>query len=184
MEPVTEQWTEAQIMRLPDVPGKYELVEGELVVVSAGREHEDVIYSLNDHLIPFVRRHHLGRVYQSGLGYWMHNGNFRSPDISFVNMDRLDDMTRDPKGFLHGAPDLAIEILSPSNALQAMKKKALDYFESGSRLVWLVVPDDRTVTVLRPDSSELILTAKNMLTGEDVIPGFEIAVSELFQVLR
>jgi Uma2 family endonuclease len=93
-------------------------------------------------------------------------------------------MTRDPKGFLHGGPDLAIEVLSPSNAIQAMKKKALEYFESGSRLVWLVVPDDRIVMVLLPDSSELILTAKDILTGEDILSGFSVEVSKLFAGLE
>jgi Uma2 family endonuclease len=170
-------------MRLPDVPGKYELVEGELVVVAAGRTHEDVIYSMNRLLIDFVARHDLGRIYQAGLGYWMRNGNFRSPDISFVAKDHLDDMTRDPNGFLHGGPDLAIEVLSPSNSVQSMKKKALEYFESGSRLMWLVVPDARSVVVLRPDSSELTLTAKDILTGEDVISGFSVEIAELFRDL-
>ncbi len=180
MNLVTEhEWTEAQIMRLPDVGGKYELVEGELVVVAAGREHEDVILALNRHLIPFVTRHDLGPIYQASLGYWMKNGNLRSPDISFVAKDRLNDMTRDPKGFLHGSPDLAIEILSPPNTVEAMKKKARDYFESGSRLVWIVAPDDQTVTVLRPDGSERTVTGT--LTGEDVIPGFSLDVSELFR---
>ncbi|MFH1112373.1 MAG: Uma2 family endonuclease [Pseudomonadota bacterium] len=181
MEPMTEQWTESQIMRLPDVPGKYELVEGELVVVAAGREHEDVILALNLLLTNFVIAHGLGRVYQASLGYWMRNGNFRSPDVSFVAKDRLDGMTRDPKGFLHGAPDLAIEILSPSNTVQTMKKKALEYFESGSRLVWLVVPDDRIVVVLRPDGTETPIT--DTLTGEDVVPGFSVTITEVFKYL-
>jgi len=175
------EWTEAQIMRLPDVPGKYELVEGELVVVAAGREHEDVILALNLVLTNFVIAHGLGRVYQASLGYWMRNGNFRSPDISFVSKDRLDSMTRDPKGFLHGAPDLAIEILSPSNTVKAMMKKALEYFESGSRLVWIVSPEDTSVTVLRPDGTESVIT--DTLTGEDVVPGFSVEVSEVFKYL-
>ncbi len=179
MEPVTEQWTEAQIMRLPDVPGKYELVEGELVVVAAGREHEDVISNVSLALGNFVKKHKLGRVYTSGIGYWMDNGNLRCPDVSFVAKKHLDDMTRDPKGFLHGSPDLAIEVLSPSNRIRAMKKKAIEYFESGSRLVWFVVPDDRTVTVLSPDGVETTVT--DTLTGEDVIPGFSLDVTELFE---
>ncbi len=178
------EWTESQIMRLPDVGGKYELVEGELVVVAAGREHEDVIFLLSNILSNYVIRYDLGRIYQASLGYWMKNGNLRSPDISFVSNARLHDMTRDPKGFLHGAPDLAIEVLSPSNTVKAMKKKALEYFESGCRLVWLVVPDDRTVVVLRSDGSELILTTKDALTGGDVIPGFSVETGEVFKYLE
>jgi Uma2 family endonuclease len=181
MNLATEQkvWTEADLMRLPDVGGKYEVIEGELVVVAAGREHEDVIFSLDYVLKDFVIRHKLGRVYGASLGYWMKNGNLRSPDISFVAKDRLDDMTHDRRGFLHGAPDLAIEILSPSNTVQAMKKKALDYFESGSRVVWIVDPGGRTVTVLWPDGSETTIT--DTLTGEDVLPGFSVEITEVFR---
>ncbi|MFH1116765.1 MAG: Uma2 family endonuclease [Pseudomonadota bacterium] len=186
MNLATEQqaWTEAQIMRLPDVGGKYELVEGELVVVAAGREHDDVIFFLDYLLKDFVIRHDLGRVYGASLGYWMENGNLRSPDISFVTNGRLNKMTHDPKGFLHGAPDLAIEILSPSNTVKAMKEKALEYFESGSRLVWIVSPKDRTVTVLRPDGSERVLTVEAGLDGEDVIPGFSIEIKDVFKYLE
>jgi Uma2 family endonuclease len=170
-------------MRLPDVGGKYELVEGELVVVAAGREHEDVILSLDHLLKNFVIGHDLGRIYGASLGYWMKNRNLRSPDVSFVANARLNTITRDPKGFLHGAPDLAIEVLSPSNSVEAMKRKALEYFESGCRLVWLVAPDDRIVVVLRPDGSELVLTVKDILSGEDVIPGFSVETGEIFKYL-
>jgi Uma2 family endonuclease len=100
--------------------------------------------------------------------------------VSFVDTNRLEEMIRDPKGFLHGAPDLAIEILSPSNTIQAMKKKADEYFENDTRLVWVVAPEDRTVVVLRPDGSERVLTVTDSLDGEDVIPGFSLVVGELF----
>jgi len=181
MEPMTEQWTESQIMRLPDVPGKYELVEGELVVVAAGYEHEMVLIRLTRALLNAVDDS-VGQILSSNMGYWMRNGNFRSPDISFVAKDHLADMIRDRKGFLHGAPDLAIEVLSPSNSVKAMKKKALEYFESGSRLVWFVVADDQTVVVLYPDGSETTVT--DTLTGEVVLPGFSVEVGELFQDLE
>jgi len=168
-------------MRLPDVGGKYELIEGELVVVAAGLEHETLVFRLILALGNFIQKYSLGHVFGSNLGYWMRNGNLRSPDISFVAKDRLDDITRDPKGFLHGTPDLAIEILSPSNTVQAMKKKSVEYFENGSRLVWIVAPADRTVVVLRPDGSEATVT--DTLDGEDVVPGFSLVVSELFEGL-
>jgi Uma2 family endonuclease len=175
-------WTEAELMSLPDVGGKYELVEGELVVVAAGLEHEDLVADLTSALRRFARKHGLGRAWASNLGYWMKNGNLRCPDVSFVAKDRLKSMTRDPKGFLYGAPDLAVEILSPSNTVNAMKKKALEYFENGSRLVWIVDPEDRTITVLRPNGTET--TKTDTLTGEDVIPGLSLTLSELFEDLE
>ncbi len=176
-------WTEADLMSLPDVGGKYELIEGELVVVAAGREHEDLVFNTILSLGNFVTGSGLGRVYGSNLGYWMNNGNLRCPDVSFVSKDRLEYMTRDPKGFLHGAPDLAIKVLSPSNTVDAMRNKAREYFENGCRLVWIVDPDSRTMTVLLPDGSERALTVEDNLDGEDVIPGFSLPVSGLFEGL-
>lgn len=85
------------------------------------------------------------------------------------------------EGFLKGAPDLAVEILSPSNTVKEMKDKALEYFESGSKLVWIVKPYDRSVVVLRPDGSERVLSVTDSLDGEDVIPGFSLVVGELFE---
>ncbi len=175
------KWTEAQLMSLPDVGGKYELIEGELVVVAAGLEHEELVVGLIFVIKGFAVKLGLGRVFSSNLGYWMRNGNLRCPDVSFVAKDRLKSMTQDPKGFLHGAPDLAVEILSPSNTVPAMKKKAVEYFENGSRLVWIIDPEDRTVTVLRRDGSEI--TVADTLDGEDVIPGFSLAVAKLFEDL-
>jgi len=181
MNLVTEHkvWTEDDLMSLPDAGGKYELVEGELVVVATTLEHEDVVSNLMLLLGNFVRAHSLGRIYASSLGCWMKSGNLRSPDVSFVAKNRFKE--QDPKRFFRGAPDLAIEILSPSNTVQAMKKKATEYFENGCRLMWIVSPEDRSVTVLRLDGTETIVT--DTLTGEDVVPGFSLVVAELFEDL-
>jgi Uma2 family endonuclease len=186
MEPATEhKWTEAELMSLPDIPGKYEIVEGELVVTpGATFKHEVIGMFLGTKLNIFVMEHSLGHVAGSSLSCWMKSGNLRCPDVSFVSQTRFDELEQDVDGFLKGAPDLAVEVLSPSNTVPAMKKKALEYFESGSRLVWIVGPEDRTVTVLRPDGSEGVLTGADSLDGEDVVPGFSVVVSELFKVLR
>ena len=174
-------WTEMELMRLPKEEGRHELVGGKLVVMPLfGFKEAELVAALIAELGNVVPKQDLGRVFASNLGYWMSNGNLRCPVVSFVPHDRLSDMTRDPKGFLHGAPDLAIEILYGSGTLPAMKKKAREYFENGSRLVWIIDPDSRNVTVLRPDGSERVLMVEDALTGEDVVPGFSLKVSELF----
>lgn len=183
MEPMTEYqhkvWTEADIMSLPDIGGKYELIEGEVLVTPASYPHEDLIANLISKLRPYVMKFRLGRIFPSDLGYWMKSGNLRMPDVSFVTREHLADMTREGEGFLHGAPDLAIEVLSPSNTIPAMKKKIAEYFENNCRLVWLVDSRNESVTVLRLDGSETTVT--DTLTGEDVIPGFSLDVTELFE---
>jgi len=172
-------WTEADLMSLPDVGGKYELIEGEVLVTPAGYSHGDLIANLISRLRPIVIKTSLGRIFPPDVGFWMKRGNLRVPDVSFVTTERLADMIREGEGFLHGAPDLAIEVLSPSNTVPAMKKKVAEYFENGCRLVWLVNPQDESVTVLRPDGSETVTT--NTLTAEDLIPGFSLEVAELFK---
>lgn len=183
MEPVTEYghkvWTEADIMSLPEIGGKYELIEGEVLVTPASYPHEDLIANLISKLRPFVIKVGLGRIFPSDLGYWMKSGNLRMPDVSFVTKERLVEMAREGEGFLHGAPDLAIEVLSPTNTIPAMKKKIAEYFENGCRLVWLVDPRNESVTVLYPDGSET--TVIDAVDGEDVVPGFSLNVRELFE---
>ncbi len=180
----TRNWSEAELMSLPKVGGKYELVEGELRVTPAGHPHESIVMEIAAEMKLFVKKHRLGRVWASNLGYWMKNGNLRSPDVSFVEESRFRSMTRDSEGFLYGAPDLSVEILSPSNTVKAMEEKAVEYFENGSKIVWIVNPDDQTVLILRPDGSEKVLNVRDILDGEDVIPGFSLVVSELFEDLE
>lgn len=179
-----KSWTEAELMSLPDAGGKYELVEGELVVTPANIRHEIIGSCLIIELGLFVRQHKLGRVGGSNLGCWMKNGNLRCPDVSYISMDRFRRIGRDLEGFLKGAPDLAVEVISPSNTIKSVKEKSLEYFDSGSRLVWIVNPYDRTVLVLRPDGSERLLCLSDSLDGEDVIPRFSLVVSELFEELE
>ena len=177
-------WTEAELMSLPDVGGKYELVEGELVVTPAGYKHEFIVVRLIHALESFAKGTRLGKVGASNLGYWMNNGNLRCPDVSFVEKGRFKNMIRDSEGFLHGAPGLAVEIVSPSDTIKSMKEKAVEYFDSGSKLVWIVIPDDQTVAVLRHDGSEGVLTVADTLDGEDVVPGFSLVVGKLFEDLE
>ncbi|MFH1117145.1 MAG: Uma2 family endonuclease [Pseudomonadota bacterium] len=121
-----KKWTEADLMSLPDVGGKYELIEGEVLVTPADYIHDDLVADLISRLRPFVRKQGLGRIFASNAGYWMKGGNLRCPDVSFVTTERLADMIRKGESFLHGAPDLAIEVLSPSNTVPAMKNKAAE----------------------------------------------------------
>ncbi len=181
MEPsiVKREWTEAELMALPDVDGKYELVEGELVVSPTGFRHESMVGRLIFRLLGIARERELGEVCGSSLGCWMKNGNLRSPDVSFVSKARVEALGNAVDNFLQGAPDLAVEILSPSDSISKLKDKAVEYFESGAQLVWIVDPRHKTVTVIYPGKPERVLGMDDRLDGEDLIPGFSMPVSEL-----
>jgi Uma2 family endonuclease len=85
-----------------------------------------------------------------------------------------------PQGFIRGAPDLAVEILSPNDDPIEIQQKVRDYLEAGSRLVWVVAPRPRTVTVYRADGSARLVREPEALDGEDVLPGFVLPLAELF----
>lgn len=96
---IKKNWTEKEIISLPNNGNKYELVNGELVMGPTGIEHEDIGATLLTALKRFTLEHKLGIVCGSSAGYWMKSGNLRSPDVSFIRGDRLKGLKRPPKGF-------------------------------------------------------------------------------------
>jgi Uma2 family endonuclease len=104
----------------------------------------------------------------------------RAPDVSFTNWDRLPNrkVPREPVPTL--APDLAVEVLSPSNTKREMARKRKEYFRSGVRLVWLIDPKARTAAVYTSPDDGTELGPADTLTGGDVLPGFAVTVGDLF----
>jgi Uma2 family endonuclease len=103
----------------------------------------------------------------------------RGPDVSFVSKDRAGSLANEPQWF-EGAPDLAIEILSPSDLPSEIHAKIADYLAAGSRLVWVVDPKERSVRTYRSLLAPRRLSSKETLDAEDVLPGFTIAVAKIF----
>jgi Uma2 family endonuclease len=157
-----------------------ELVRGHVVrEPPAGFEHGGIAAQVASCLHTFVRRHGLGKVLGAETGFVLFDDppTVRAPDAAFVARDRL---PADPRGFARLAPDLAVEIVSPSNTLSEIQDKVFDYLEAGTRLVWVVEPRGRTVTVYRSRDDIRILTSRQEITGDDVLPGFRTQVSEFF----
>lgn len=166
-------------MALPKDGRKYELVSGDLAMSPAGGfEHGAIIARLSARLTLHVYQEKLGMTFDGQTGFWMGSGNLRSPDASFLGKARLKGSR--PKGFLTGAPDLAVEVLSPSDDPKEVAAKIAEYLENGARLVWLVSPDERTVTVHQNAVSARILHAGDVLDGGAVVPGFSLPVLDLF----
>jgi Uma2 family endonuclease len=100
----------------------------------------------------------------------------RGPDISYWTKERLKEV---PVGYIEMSPDMLVEVLSPSNTSKQIRKELQEYFAKGVRLVWVIAPEDRTLTIYRtPDEGRLLHEAA-IVTGEDVLPGFECRVSDL-----
>jgi Uma2 family endonuclease len=102
----------------------------------------------------------------------------RGPDVAVVLPSRHVEIEL---GWVHGAPDVAVEVLSPSDTSSGIQQKTLEYLEAGAKLVWIVDPAARTVTMFRPDGSARVLRSDEELAGEDVLPGFSVALAEVFE---
>jgi Uma2 family endonuclease len=174
-------WTDEEIMALPQNGKRYELRHGQLITMSpAGAQHGEVSIRLLFALTRFVERKKLGITYDSSTGYRLDSDNCVAPDVSFVHKDRLKRLRRVPERFLQGAPDLAVEVLSPSDSLRQTEEKIGNYFRCGTRLVWLVDPRQKRVRVYREAGQYSELFENNLLTGQDVLPGFRYALRRLF----
>lgn len=110
----------------------------------------------------------------------MHGGNIRSPDVSLMRRERLPE-GKPPVGFIDGAPDLAVEIVSPSEDQKDLLQKVGEYFESGAQEVWLLFPERKQVYRYRAPLDVEVLHENDTLTGGDLLPGFAVRVGELFE---
>ena len=169
------------VAKLPE--GKSELVRGEVrVTPPAGARHGVAGANLLSALIAFVKKRNLGWVFGDGVGYELVRmpHTVRVPDGSFVRADRFP-----PGGVGSGlfrfAPDLAIEILSPSETASALEEKLHDYATASTPLVWVVDPSLRTIMTIASDAPVRWLSEGDTLDGGSVIPGFTCAVAEVFE---
>lgn len=177
-------WTDEEFMALPE-DGRYELVNGELVDMgNSGMEHGEIGSFLGGSLSLYVRSNKLGVVCDSSTAFTLKTGNKRSPDVSFIAKKRLQGLKRLPRGYFQGSPDLAVEILSPTNTVEEIHDKIVEYFENETCLVWVIHPDEQYVLVYHAPSPDGFLRVGDRLDGEDIVPGFTIPVAELFAELE
>jgi len=174
--------TADELLEMPDDGHRYELVKGELIQMSpTGDEHGQVTVALTGPLHMHVKKHKLGRVYAAETGFKLESDpdTVRAPDIAFVSRERVE-ATGTLTGFRSGAPDLVVEVLSPSDTFGKVEAKVKQWLESGARMVWIVSPKLKTITVYRSLSDIVTLTEKDTLDGGDVVPGFQINVADIF----
>ncbi len=158
-----------------------ELVRGKVVTMSPpGFEHGEMQLNIGSLLKQFVRVHQLGRIVtESGVVTKRSPDSVCGPDIAFWCRERLPLNVR-IVGYPDIAADLCVEVLSPDERPNRILQKLGEYFACGVRMVWLIDPEARTATVFREPTEGRLLCEDARLTGEDVLPGFECLVAELF----
>ncbi|MDE2992877.1 MAG: Uma2 family endonuclease [Chloroflexota bacterium] len=173
--------TAEEFLAFPESLYKPELVQGEVVEMApVGGYHSNTQLALGMYPRLHTQRRAQGRVgVELGFILTTDPDTVRAPDVSFISAEQLR-TTPLSAGFYPGYPDTAAEVVSPGDAVTQLDAKVQDYLDAGTRLVWVVNPDTRSVAVYSPDGQIRILGADDVLTGGAVLPALEIPVSDLF----
>jgi Uma2 family endonuclease len=179
MSTVAQTMTAQEFLEMPNQE-HYELVQGEPKEMSPpGFDHGCIVSDIAAVLREFVRSRKLGAVaVEAGFCIARDPDTVRSPDVAFVRAERV------PAGgvpaFFQGAPDLAVEVISPSDRLSDILAKTQEWLQAGSAAVWVVDPKTRTVTVYGKQPQTLFLSTNDALACDELLPGFRLPVSEIF----
>ena len=174
--------TAAELERMPDDDSvRTELDEGEVITMPpAGEDHGHYESEFVILLGSFVKRRRLGRIYTGDTAFRLSQNIVRCPDVAFVRAARVAEV-RGP-GFINGAPDLAVEIFSPSDSVRQLMRKVKQYFAAGTHTVWIAYPEDQTINVLEASGADRLLKGEDVVEARELLPGFSVRVSEFVRI--
>jgi Uma2 family endonuclease len=163
----------------PEDGSQQELVRGVIQTMPPpGAPHGLCCSKIDRRLGTFVESQHLGTVFANDTGFITERDpdTVRGADVAYWSRERLPEV---PRGYIAIPPDLAVEVVSPDDHFSRVQRKVAHYLARGVRLLWVVDPEDRSVTVYRPDQAMRILGEADTLSAEDVLPGFSCRVADL-----
>ena len=181
LNPPPGKATEKDVIRIQDRTNRnFELVEGTLVEKPVSQLESSLTIDLAFYLRSYLRDNPIGYLTGPDGGMRVMKKLIRMPDISFIAWDQLPVPERSTEKFVPVSPALAVEILSESNTKLEMQRKRKEYFLGGTRLIWIVDPVSRTVEVWTSPDHCQTLTEADALDGGQVLPGFQVALREVF----
>jgi Uma2 family endonuclease len=177
------EWVTAdQLLEMPDDGMRRELVRGEVrVMTPAGSRHGRIAMQLGAWLTIHVLEHALGRVFAAETGFKLASDpdTVRAPDVAFVTRERVE-AVGDTEKYWPGAPDLAVEVLSPDDRYPEVDEKTAEWLEAGCRMVIVVNPRRRAATIYRSPDDVQLLSENDSIEGGDVVPGWRLPLRNLF----
>ena len=176
------QMTADELLVMPHDDYRYELVQGELRQMAlADRQHGRIAAQIGGCLGAFVATNGLGETYAAGTGFIIGTApdTVRAPDVSFVSRERAE-AAAEERGFFPGAPDFAVEVISPNDRDIEIKEKVVDWLRAGTQMVVVIDPDQHTATVYRSFDEICVLTERDVLDGGDVVLGWEMPLADIF----
>lgn len=174
--------TADELLLMPEDGVRRELVEGEVLeMVPAGNVHGRVILNVTTPLDRFVRENHLGLMFAAATGFKIASNpdTVRAPDAAFVSRERVEEVG-EVEGYWPGAPDLAVEVISPNDSYAGVEEKAASWLAAGTRAVVVVEPRTRTVSVRSSRTEIRVLADGEVLDVGEVVPGWTLPVAEIF----
>lgn len=160
-----------------------ELTQGEVIRMSpTGPMHGEIALTIGAAIRNWVGEYKVGKAYAAETGFILSRNpdTVRAPDVAFVASTERAAQQRRKQGFFEGAPDLVVEVMSPGDTEEEVRRKILDFFNAGTRLIWIISPRTETVTVYQSLSEVRVLTSEETLDGGTVLPGFTLPVQEIF----
>jgi Uma2 family endonuclease len=179
----TELMTAEDLLQLRDDEHRYDLIRGELMRMSpANARHGEIAAAFVGELRSYVKANRLGRTYSSETGFILARNPdiVLAPDAAFVRSNRLPPLEQRSR-FLELAPDLVVEVASPSDRWTEINDKVMEYLRHGVALVWIADPRLQQVTVYTSDRGPRVVTIEDQLDGGSVLPEFRMAVAEIFE---
>ncbi|MDQ3820894.1 MAG: Uma2 family endonuclease [Acidobacteriota bacterium] len=182
IQPITAD----ELFTMKDDGFRYDLVKGELRKMSpAEGEHGIIIGRLTAALGHHIEENDLGEVFGAETGFKLASNpdTVLGPDLAFISNEKIP-QSGIPVAFWQGAPDLAVEVVSPGNTRREIEEKIEEYLAAGVSLVWIINPKRRTITVHRANAEPVTLEGSDTLDGSDVVPGFTYSIARLFKQKR
>lgn len=155
--------------------------QGELIIIPpTGSETGQKNWSIAGQLWAWNSRYKLGIGFDSSTGFKLPNGAIRSPDASWIKLERWQQLTPEEKRkFAPICPDFVIELLSVNDEIEDTRKKMIEYLENGVKLGWLIDPETKTVEIYEPNKSVIVLNNPQTLLAEDILPNFVLDLTDI-----